>query len=114
VWPVTWPILAQLALKVISGDFLRYWLRIEQPDGARPGDAEAGFSDRILGDLNIEYRGKRDSGRLGALQLAPLRRGAADAYHGRCVQNRGQREAQVLALQTEEELDFDFAPFYLP
>ena len=26
VWPHEWPILAQLALKVISGDFLRYWL----------------------------------------------------------------------------------------
>ncbi|MBT9445637.1 MAG: sterol desaturase family protein [Hyphomonadaceae bacterium] len=26
VWPDHWPILAQLALKVISGDFLRYWL----------------------------------------------------------------------------------------
>lgn len=26
VWPDHWPILAQLALKVIAGDFLRYWL----------------------------------------------------------------------------------------
>jgi sterol desaturase/sphingolipid hydroxylase (fatty acid hydroxylase superfamily) len=26
LWPSTWPILAQLALKVIAGDFLRYWL----------------------------------------------------------------------------------------
>jgi len=26
LWPRSWPILAQLALKVISGDFLRYWL----------------------------------------------------------------------------------------
>lgn len=26
VWPNDWPILAQLALKVIAGDFLRYWL----------------------------------------------------------------------------------------
>ncbi len=26
IWPHSWPILAQLALKVIAGDFLRYWL----------------------------------------------------------------------------------------
>ncbi|HEX5007309.1 MAG TPA: sterol desaturase family protein, partial [Hyphomonadaceae bacterium] len=26
IWPSSWPILAQLALKVIAGDFLRYWL----------------------------------------------------------------------------------------
>jgi ornithine lipid hydroxylase len=26
IWPTTWPIVAQLALKVIAGDFLRYWL----------------------------------------------------------------------------------------
>jgi ornithine lipid hydroxylase len=26
IWPGSWPILAQLALKVIAGDFLRYWL----------------------------------------------------------------------------------------
>lgn len=26
VWPHAWPIAAQLALKVIAGDFLRYWL----------------------------------------------------------------------------------------
>jgi sterol desaturase/sphingolipid hydroxylase (fatty acid hydroxylase superfamily) len=26
LWPVAWPILAQLALKVVAGDFLRYWL----------------------------------------------------------------------------------------
>ncbi len=25
-WPRHWPVLAQLALKVVSGDFLRYWL----------------------------------------------------------------------------------------
>jgi sterol desaturase/sphingolipid hydroxylase (fatty acid hydroxylase superfamily) len=26
VWPHAWPIAAQLALKIIAGDFLRYWL----------------------------------------------------------------------------------------
>ncbi len=26
VWPIHWPVLAQLALKVIAGDLLRYWL----------------------------------------------------------------------------------------
>lgn len=26
VWPNHWPVLAQLALKVVAGDFMRYWL----------------------------------------------------------------------------------------
>ena len=26
LWPQSWPILAQLALKIVLGDFLRYWL----------------------------------------------------------------------------------------
>jgi ornithine lipid hydroxylase len=26
LWPIHWPVLAQLALKVIAGDLLRYWL----------------------------------------------------------------------------------------
>jgi len=26
IWPAHWPIVAQLALKVIAGDFMRYWL----------------------------------------------------------------------------------------
>jgi sterol desaturase/sphingolipid hydroxylase (fatty acid hydroxylase superfamily) len=26
LWPTEWPILAQLALKIVAGDFLRYWL----------------------------------------------------------------------------------------
>ncbi|MEQ1782461.1 MAG: sterol desaturase family protein [Hyphomonadaceae bacterium] len=26
IWPSSWPVLAQLALKVVAGDFLRYWL----------------------------------------------------------------------------------------
>jgi hypothetical protein len=97
-----------------DGPGAHYRARIEQA-GAPLGEAEAGLIDRALGDLNIEYRAKRDSGRLGPLQLVPLRAGAGDAYHRHCVENRGQREAQakVLALQTEEELDFDFGPFVL-
>src|SRR6188508_2149942 len=26
IWPNEWPIIAQLALKIVAGDFLRYWL----------------------------------------------------------------------------------------
>ena len=36
--------------------------------------------DRRLGELNIEYHGKRASGRLGPLTIAWLKHGAAEAY----------------------------------
>jgi hypothetical protein len=73
--------------------------------------AFAGALDRELCELNIEYASKRESGRLRPIELVPLRVGAADAYHRHCVEARKQREAQakVLALQTVEECDFDFA-----
>jgi hypothetical protein len=62
---------------------------------------------------NLEYKAKRDSGRLGPLDVVLLRPGAANAYHRHCVEKKNQREAQakVLALQTTEECDFDFTLF---
>ncbi len=49
--------------------------------------------DRRLGELNIEYHGKRASGRLGPLDVVWLKPGAGEAYKMACVR-AGQREGQ--------------------
>lgn len=69
--------------------------------------------DDHLSSLNIEYAAKRASGRLHPVDVRLLRPGVGEAYHRHCVEVRKQREAQakVLALQTVEECDFDFAAF---
>lgn len=61
--------------------------------------------DRRLGELNIEYRSKRTSGRLGPLVVSLLRPGAADAYQAHAVAS-GQREGQFKprVLQYRHEL----------
>lgn len=77
--------------------------------------AMAAAIDAHLRAANLEYQSKRASGRLHPPAVTLLRRGAAGAYHRHCVETKNQREAQakVLALQTLEEFDFDFAPFEL-
>jgi hypothetical protein len=66
--------------------------------------------DRRLGELNIEYHGKRDSGRLGPLTVRWLRRGTATAYKAACVR-AGQREGQfkpvLLQYARDVALQFD-------
>jgi len=66
--------------------------------------------DRRLGTLNIEYRGKRDSGRLAPLVMSLLRPGAAEAYKAAAVK-AGQREGQlkipVLAYQKDLPVRLD-------
>jgi hypothetical protein len=49
--------------------------------------------DQRLGELNIEYHAKRQSGRLATLTAQRLVRGTADAYKTACVR-AGQREGQ--------------------
>jgi hypothetical protein len=49
--------------------------------------------DEKLGELNIEYQAKRDSGRLAQLSTVWLKRGTAEAYKTSCM-NLGQREGQ--------------------
>lgn len=81
------------------------------------GDSEviAASIDAELQCLNLEYRSKRESGRLKPPVVSFLRSGTANAYHKHCVETKNQREAQakVLALQTVEEFDFDYAPYEL-
>jgi hypothetical protein len=72
-------------------------------------DAFVAELDRAIASRNIEYEGKRASGRLDAIEMKLLRAGAADAYQSHLVA-RGQREAQFkfLRLQWRERLSFDF------
>lgn len=71
--------------------------------------------DAALRTSNIEYDGKRASGRLGELQLRWLKRGAGDAFREHRVAG-GQRDTQFkyLHLQLAEECGFDFEPFHRP
>ena len=66
-----------------------------EPDAGDLLDAGsvAAAVDRRLGELNIEYHGKRESGRLGPLTVAWLAAGAAEAYKAAAVRG-GQREGQ--------------------
>ena len=65
--------------------------------------------------LNIEYRCKRDSGRLAPLRAAWLRPTTAEAYKRFCVE-RGQREGQfkAAALAYRREFGFDLEAFVEP
>ncbi len=67
--------------------------------------------DKKLAELNIEYRAKRLSGRLGPLKISILRSGAAEAYKRFCV-NNGQRESQFKTLLLQWKKDVVF-PFHL-
>ncbi len=72
------------------------------------------YVERILGDVNIEYAQKRESGRLLALELIPVKPGTGDAYKRDCLQ-RGQREGQfkTLVLQYQEDCPFSFRDYRL-
>jgi len=64
--------------------------------------------DAGLGEINVEYRAKRASGRLGALRAGLLTTGTAEAYKRYCVA-AGQREGQfkTVALAYRREIGFD-------
>lgn len=68
--------------------------------------------DRLLAELNIEYAGKRESGRLRPLRVRWLKVGAGEAYVRYCVA-KGQREGQFkyLALQYRKEVTFPFEKY---
>ncbi|MEP6592071.1 MAG: GH3 auxin-responsive promoter family protein [Acidobacteriota bacterium] len=87
-----------------------YRLFVEPDDAAHP-DAQrvAAQIDHRLGQLNIEYYGKRASGRLRPLNLMWLKPGAGEAYKMACVR-AGQREGQFkpVVLQYRKDLRFSF------
>ena len=87
-----------------------YHLYVETESSDRPdADALSRTVDARLGALNIEYEGKRSSGRLGALALSWLSRGTADIYKAAAVR-AGQREGQFkpAILVYRKDLTFQF------
>jgi hypothetical protein len=68
--------------------------------------------DEKLGELNIEYQAKRNSGRLASLTTAWLKRGTAEAYKASCM-SIGQREGQFkpTVLQYLKNLNLPLADY---
>ena len=93
-----------------------YRLFVEPGDAAHP-DAKtvADQVDLRLGELNIEYHGKRASGRLKPLDVVWLKPGAGEAYKMACVR-AGQREGQFkpVVLQYRKDLQFSFEDYISP
>jgi hypothetical protein len=69
----------------------------------------AGLLDLALCQRNLEYRTKRESGRLKHLEVYWLRTGSFEAYKSLCLQ-LGQREGQfkTVALQYKDQFPFSF------
>jgi hypothetical protein len=81
-------------LLVADEEASAYRLFIELDDDVLPDAEGIGAAvDVRLGELNIEYHGKRESGRLAPLTVAWLKRGTGEAYKLACVR-AGQREGQ--------------------
>lgn len=91
----------------------RYRLFFEADEGTCLSlTALAGRIDAALRAFNVEYDQKRASGRLGRIEVLPLRAGTHDAYKRFCLQC-GQREGQFkpLVLQYEEEFTFPIGEY---
>ena len=87
-----------------------YRLYAQSVDGATASaDAMSRAVDERLASLNLEYQGKRASGRLAPLSVQWLREGTADAYKASAVR-AGQREGQFkpAVLQYRKDLAFRF------
>jgi hypothetical protein len=72
----------------------------------------AAMVDTRLGELNIEYQAKRDSGRLAPLRVFWLKRGTAETYKVTCMR-LGQREGQFkpVVLQYRQNLHLPLADY---
>ena len=87
-----------------------YRLYAQSADGAiANSDAMSRAVDDRLASLNVEYHGKRASGRLAPVSMRWLREGTADAYKASAVR-AGQREGQFkpAVLQYRKDLAFQF------
>ncbi|MGH8800926.1 MAG: hypothetical protein ACREX6_01350, partial [Casimicrobiaceae bacterium] len=90
-----------------------YHLYVETDPGPRPPAVRlAKVVDAKLALTNIEYRCKRESGRLGQIVAHWLGDHTSDAFKHFCVAN-GQREGQYkpVALSLRSSLAFDFERF---
>lgn len=81
---------------VLQGRFAAtpfYELRLEAPDGADASRLAAAM-DEALGELNVEYRSKRSSGRLGPIQSVVLAPGTLESSEREQIRLRGGRSEQ--------------------
>ncbi|MES2983959.1 MAG: GH3 auxin-responsive promoter family protein [Pseudomonadota bacterium] len=100
---------AAFFLALAHRDPAHYRLYVESPH------IQADMAERVdaaLASFNIEYKAKRDSGRLQPLRLMSLTRGAGEAYRQHCI-DHGQRDAQwkIIRLHHADACHFDFTPF---
>ncbi len=74
-------------------------------------DLEAGI-ERAIAELNVEFKTKRESGRLKPLVIRYLCPRTGEAYRDHCL-NMGQRESQfkLVKLQYSHDCCFDFSPY---
>ena len=90
-----------------------YTLYIETRGAGAEGESDlAAAIDARLRSVNVEYDGKRASGRLGPMRVRRLGDGAGEAYRAHRVAS-GQRDAQFkyLHLQYTHECAFDLGAF---
>jgi len=86
----------------------RYTLYLESP--VPTVDVDAGV-ERAIAELNVEFKAKRESGRLHSLVVRYLCPGTSDAYRNHCLA-LGQRDSQfkLVKLQYRHDCSFDFSP----
>jgi hypothetical protein len=85
-----------------------YRFYIESMDGFNVSSFAQKLND-ILGELNIEYQSKAQSGRIKFADVKRLKVGTLEAYKSSCIQ-AGQREGQfkVVKLQYRADVRFPF------
>ena len=95
---------------VADEEAMAYRLLVEAQAGSADASAIGRAVDQRLGELNIEYRAKRESGRLAPLTLTWLQAGAGEAYKVAAVragQREGQLKPQVLQHRKDLLMHFD-------
>jgi hypothetical protein len=88
---------------------LQYTLYLEHP----PLDFFVGYKlEQHMGQTNLEFQAKRESGRLPPLRIAYLKPGTGEAYKTHCLQ-QGQRDTQfkVVRLQYAKDCSFKFLSY---
>jgi len=105
-----WDLIIDFFIMIADEDNLRYTLYVEH----KPIN-NSDFSSLIesnLGKFNIEYKSKRDSGRLKPLHIVFVKPGTGEVYKKNCIKS-GQRESQfkLICLQYKKDCSFDFSQF---
>lgn len=92
----------------------KYHLFLEASETKKDASEIATCLDSVLSDLNIEYRAKRESGRLHRLEVTLLKKGTGEKYRAHCIQS-GQKDGQfkMLTLQYVHQCTFRFQDMHV-